>query len=43
LQRNSITRANDMSIPPSAGLPFITFDEGNCGPKYIRPTTIIAP
>lgn len=37
------SRGIDMQIPPSAGVPFITMDEGNCGPKYMRATSITAP
>jgi hypothetical protein len=38
-----IAKSADMQIPPSAGIPFITIDEGNCGPKYMRSTVINAP
>ena len=27
-------------LPPSAGVPWIQIDEGNCGPKYMRGTVI---
>ena len=30
-------------IPPTAGIPFIQVDEGNCGPKFMRGTVIQAP
>jgi len=29
--------------PPSAGIPFITIDEGQCGPRFVRATTLNAP
>lgn len=35
------TKSNE--VPPSSGLPFITIDEGNAGPKYMRSTTMQAP
>lgn len=33
----------DMQIPPSAGIPYIAIDEGNCIPKYMKGTVINAP
>lgn len=29
--------------PPSSSIPMIIVDEGQCGPKYMRCTTINAP
>ena len=30
-------------VPPSSGIPFIGIDSGNSTPKFIRPTTVVAP
>jgi hypothetical protein len=30
-------------VPPTAGVPIITIDEGNAGPRYVRSTTMHAP
>ena len=30
-------------VPPSAGIPFVSIDEGQCGPRFMRATVTNAP
>lgn len=32
-----------LEVPPSSAIPFISVDEGQCPPKYMRSTVINAP
>ena len=33
----------DSTLPPNSGLPFYQVDEGQAGPRFIRPTVMCAP
>ena len=35
------TKSGD--VPPSSGIPVVTIDEGQVGPKYMRATAVQAP
>ena len=37
------TRSNELNVPPSAGVPFVSKDEGNAPAKFMRPTVCEAP
>jgi hypothetical protein len=38
-----VTRATELTIPPSQAIPYVGIDEGNVLPKFMRGTVINAP